>query len=223
MSGKIQGKNVILSLWDGAAYAPMGCATNVTIDVDTEIIPITTNDSGVWRTFKPRINEWGITCEGVTIIQGASLYLPLDTILEQIRMAGVNIEIEFTDPDAVTQTITGEVLITNTSIDSNYGDFSNFSFTAKGNGEFTIDAVSDPVASTNVMTIEFTGDGVTTSFADADLIGRTIHLAFIDHYEWKIITAGTPAAEEVKYTSGTGTMSFLTAPAYGVRIKFLYE
>lgn len=222
MAGKVEGKNVILSIYNGGSYVPVGCATNCTIQVDTELIPTTTNDSGVYRTFIPRFNEWEVTCDGVTILEGASNYLPLDTLTEQIRQSGIDLQVEFTDPDGTTKTFEGFAYIYTTNIDSLYGDFSNFSFSAKGSGAFTIDTVTSP-SYTGGMTIEFTGDGVTTAFSDADLINRTLHLGFVDHYEWKIVTAGSPSAEEIKFTTGSGQIDFATAPDSGVRIKLFYE
>lgn len=219
---KVQGKDVILSIYDGSSFIPVGCATNVTINVDTELLPVTTNNSGVWRSFIPRFNEWTFTCEGVTILAGSGKYLPLDTLTLQVRQSGINFQITFTDSDSNTNTFEGFAYIYNTSIDSQYGDFSNFSFSAKGSGAFTLDS-DPPTGISTGMTIEFNGDDVTTTFNDASLIGVTLHLAFVDHLEKQIITIGTPTGEQVKYNSGAGSVEFLTAPPTGVRIKLFYE
>jgi hypothetical protein len=224
MADWIHGKNVILSAYDTTDYFPFLCATNCSISVSSEIVPKSTITSGSYRENYARIQEWGLTLEGVSTIDGPNSVFR--TIMEAVRRTGLNIEMLFTDDAGAEKALRGHVLIEDTTINGDVNAFSDYSVSFIGNGPLEID--TDPLSTIygSVKTYDFTAAGGETSFSNALLIGHDdadVLLGFREGYEQEIIFSGTPGNRQLLYTEVSGTISWTGAAVAGEKFSILYQ
>lgn len=228
MAYLVRGSGMVIAAVKSADYRGFACAQNITFRCETELLETSTTSTGPYRTFRPvGFTTWSITLSGVTYLrdQSATKNFALETVTQQIRTDGYSIKITFTDEEGYVNTLTGFVYIPYTEITGGaQNPFSKWTVEFQGSGEFELNVSPEPICEI-VETYRYTATGGETSFVDATLISRTALLGFRNTDEFKVITAGTPGNQELKYDSTTGTISWTTEyPAeVGERFTFTYK
>jgi hypothetical protein len=205
----VLGENVILRALDedSGDYLPFLCSTTCSLQVTTELIDTTATTNGKYNAYLPTFTDASLSLSGITYIErdGTEGFTVFDTTTEQLRNSGLNIEMSFTDQQGRTRSIRMFVFITNTVINGDVEDFSDWELELQASGGYEIENFITPTTS-EVRTVEYLATGGETSFTDPDLVGRTIIEFNREAAGKQVITAGTPTDKQVKYTSGLGKM-----------------
>jgi hypothetical protein len=224
----IEGKNVLLRAKRGDEYVPFVCATSVDFTYDTELIAKTTVNSAGFRQYAARLGEWGLTLSTVTHIvspNSDNAYTVFDTMTEQARKTGMDIELIFQDNDGNLKTITGHVLIPHTGISSPVEGFSEDEIEFKGSGAFEINTelITPTVNNSQVYSKDYTAAGGETTITFSDLIGKEILNVQRDGIGKDVIAVGTPNDKQVKFLTASGTFSFSTELGLDEWVLILYK
>lgn len=231
MAYYVRGSGVIIEAIKSSAYRRFACAQSIIVTIETELLETSTPTTGVWKTFRAvGQNSWRVSLQGIHYLrdQAATKNFALETITEQIRQDGYDIKITFTDTEGYVNYISGSVLIPSTELSGGaINPFSKFSVEFQGTGELEINASLTPI-NEEVFTYYYDGTGGETDFTDASLIGVTPLLGFKGTDEYRVITTGSPAQQELLYNSATGNISWLiplNAPVDGIpeRVTFTYK
>lgn len=228
MAYLVQGSGMAIAAIKSADYRAFACVQQVILRVESDMFETSTTTTGPFRTYKySGLTKWSVTLNGVTYLrdQSTTKNFALETITQQIRNDGYDIKITFTDEEGYVNTITGRVVIPYTEISGGaQNPFSKWTVEMQGEGTLELNVSPEPICET-VETYRYTATGGETSFVDATLISRTALLGFRNTDEFKVITAGTPGNQELKYDASTGTISWTTGyPAdAGERFTFTYK
>lgn len=220
MADLVLGKKMVLSALrpgEEAAYYPFACAQEVGLRVSTEMLPSTHPESGAWEAVRPRRNSWALNLTGILFLRDLAnplKWMGPELILEQVRQTGQHLKIIWTDEGGYVRTFTGFAYIPESDITGIAGQISKWSCQWQGSGDFAIDVPPITIQGTN-MRKEFWpivgAVGAETFYQHTDLIGRTIQQVSFegigDHLE--IITSGSPTAQQVKYTTGSGRLDWI--------------
>jgi hypothetical protein len=205
----VLGENVILRALDETSgdYLPFLCSTTCSLQVTTELIDTTATTNGKYNAYRPTFTDATLSLSGITYIEheGIDGFTVFDTTTEQLRNSGLNIEMSFTDQQARTRSIRMFVYITDTIINGDVEDFSDYEIEFQASGGYEIENFITPTSS-EVGTVEYTATGGETSFTDPELVGRTIIEFTRAGIGKQVITAGTPNDMQAKYSSGLGKM-----------------
>lgn len=207
-----------------SGYYPFACLQEVSLSVSTEMIPTTTVDSGLYRTFEPRLSEWKLSASGVMILRDldASYNYALDSILQQVRREGYDIRLLWTDNGGYTRHIEGHVFIPESVFTGTAGQIGKFSIEMQGSGPLTIDGAIT-INPGNVQRLEVEAPGGTDFVQNAAWVGRSIKWIDRSDSACKLIYSGTPTGREVLYNSSTGRFTFSSTLNAGELITGLYE
>lgn len=233
MAYLVKGSGMVIAAVKSGDYRAFACAQSITLRVESDVLETSTTSTGPWRTHKPLgLNKWSVTLNGVTYLrdQAVTKNFILETITEQIRTDGYDIKITFTDSEGFANTLNGAVYIPYSEITGgSQNPFSKWTVEFIGNGAFALDVTPTPICEV-VEKYYYDAAGGETSFTDATLIARTPLLGFRGQLEFKVITAGSPGQQQLKYDSSTGTVSWdptnpALAPVDGVaeRFTFVYK
>jgi hypothetical protein len=226
MADIVLGKQYYLAAYIPAlsGYYPFACLQEVSLSVSTELIPTTTVDSGIYRTFEPRLSEWKISASGVLVLRDLidSYNFPLESILYQIRRDGYDIRLLWTDTSGYVRQIEGHVFIPESTFTGTAGQIGKWSIEMQGSGALTIDGAVT-INPGNVQRIEQEAAGGSNFIQNALWVGRSIKWIDREDSSCKIITAGTPTGREVLYDSSTGKFTFSSTLNAGELITGLYE
>lgn len=228
MAYLVQGSGMAIAAVKSADYRAFACVQQVILRVESDMYETSTTSTGPFRTYKySGLTKWSVTLNGVTYLrdQSTTKNFALETITQQIRNDGYEIKITFTDTEGFINTVTGRVVIPYTEITGGaQNPFSKWTVEMLGEGTLEINVSETPICKV-VDTYRYTATGGETSFNDATLIARTPVLGFRGTDEFNVITAGTPGNQELKYVSGTGTISWdADNPANaGERFTFTYK
>lgn len=211
MAAPVQGKDVVLLAYNQDGYYPFACAQELTLTVDTEQLPATSVNSGTYRRKKPGLSDWKVSLSGLTYLrdQNAVKYFVLDTLLQQIRLEGLQVQFVFTDGDGYSRTLSGHVTISSTQVGKTTGQLSKYSLEFEGDGAFDMDLPTPPSTSFDVKRYDYTATGAEMFFSDPVLIGRRIIGFFRESTPIVgVITSGTPGVKQVLYKSSSGRFEF---------------
>jgi hypothetical protein len=227
MADIVLGKQYILSAYVPAqsGYYPFACLQEVSLSVSTELIPTTTVDSGLYRTFEPRLSEWKLSASGVMILRDVvnTYNFSLDSILAQVRREGYDIRLLWMDTSGYTRQIEGHVFIPESVFTGTAGQIGKWSIEMQGSGPLTINgAITINPTSVNRFTFD-SHSGSSTYVQDASLVGRSIKWVDREDSAYEPITSGSPGPREVLYDSSTGRLTFPSIIGPNETISGLYE
>lgn len=211
----IEGKNVNVRAYYIDGWYPFACATKIDFQSDQEMIERTGPNSGQWKEFEGRLNEWGFTLESVTHIvpsPGIGTHLTVfHALQESIRREGLLLEMSFVDSAGNIKTIKGKCLIPSIGISASADGFSQDTITFKGTGAYNEGTIIEPTPENpeNIMPYDvlsgsfFGTDGQTSATVSA--LNGTKLIEVSRGYPLEIIYSGTPTESQVKVTTSTGT------------------
>lgn len=209
MSDVIQGKNVVLKIFNLDGYYALICAQTVSIKINVEQLPATAVNGGGARAFKPGKYTWTMDLSGVLAIAPGN-FNGFDMTTEQARLNGFDLLIRFTSNAGDTRDYFGHANPSSTEQTGTVGSMAKFSVTFQGTGAFSFVTPYPSINSNDVNAYYYFATGSEPNhFNDDTLKNRTILAVFRDR-PLKIKTSGTPGIQEVLYTAGTGVFTFDT-------------
>jgi hypothetical protein len=226
----VQGKDVEINILKLGDYVPYACATSIDYKRTREVLETSTVDSAGESEFEYGFGGWGVTINGVTHIvpMGATGFTVFEMLDRMNTKTPVDVELVFADPLGNIKTLTGRALVVDVGISAGSEGFSEDNLELQGTGVITIDTtLIDPVEiETETMKIEYTASGGEETITDSDLVGKTLTQILHVHRDVNAlepIDVGTPTDKQVKFISGTGTMSFASELLEGEFILILYK
>lgn len=138
MAGVVHGNDVLFLVNNGTSYVPFVCAKDLTLDVASSLISVVTVGDGHWEKFAHQSIGYTITLTGVAKFDNASVTV-FDLMQNQLQFVDVDYKMIFRDQESLNyRTIKGMALVERSSITGNYGQFSQTSFSLKGNGAYIV-------------------------------------------------------------------------------------
>jgi len=221
----VRGENVLLEFYDSGEWKPYACARSCSLTTSTELIETTVTGGGKNKHFTPTVNSFTGNCDGIVSLGNSgmlTLYnlrqMQLGHVLQRVRFTrtaedGVNVYVDTVD-----------FYITSIQDTSSFDNVSSFTIEMQGTGVLDQSIISPPIIITKVKRYEYTGTGGEISFTNTALINKDIISVVKDGLgQCGIITAGSPASKEVKYTTGTGQFTFAVEFEAGEQAYVLYQ
>lgn len=201
----VLGENCVVEFYDGGDWVPYACARSCSLSTVTELIEVSVQGSGKFKHFTPTVNSYTGTIEGVTHLDMPG-FLTLYN-LRQFQLGHVLQRVRFTRlaKDGVSYYIdTIDFFITNITDTSSFDNISTFTVDMQGSGVLSQTIIEPPPIITAVKRFEYTAVGGELGFDEALLYNKDIVAVHKDGIgNSKIVTSGSPASKEVKYTSET--------------------
>lgn len=162
----IQGKDAIL-YFEKEGYIPFACATEITIGIDTEDMPVRTIGDGNYKKSRYQTTGYNITLGGVIAFDDQK-ETSWDLLDNQLGYVHLNYRCTFTSSTGKIKSIQGQVKVTNSQISIRPGSIVTSNFTLTGNGKIFLFDGAVPC------------DGVVTNilFADLDNSDNQIAIAY---------------------------------------------
>lgn len=210
----IKGENAILYWKVDGFYRPIACMESCNVTTNTELSETSTVQTGIYRTYRGNRNTWTVSAQGLCSFDTNHPHVKL-RLLQQ-SMTAVPISFTATDDNDITETFSGNVLITTLPTDSAAGDFYTYSIEAVGTGEYIIsDIPIDPNECCQDAWEYYTANGTENfSITLAGLKGRTIAgRLYRDGIEYRPSGVdhdgtGIPAGKQFKFEIAIGKISF---------------
>ena len=147
MSYPVKGKDVVIEMRnDDLTYTPILCGEDCSFSRTPEFIPVTSTDSGLFREFMVRREEWSMSVNGLTKIENDTTLTFFYLLQTSVRRQLKTVRITFTDEDGDDKQIEGQIYIGQMDINGPEGDFAKASIEFKGSGAFTVSSVNNPVS-----------------------------------------------------------------------------
>jgi hypothetical protein len=221
----VRGENVLLEFYDSGEWKPYACARSCSLTTTTELIETTVTGGGKYKHFTPTVNSFTGNCDGIVSLGNLgmlTLYnlrqMQLGHVLQRVRFTrtaedGVNVYVDTVD-----------FYITSVQDTSSFDNVSSFTVEMQGTGVLDQSLITPPIIITKVKRFEYTGAGGEVSFTEATIINKDILSVVKDGLgQCGIITAGSPASKEVKYTTSTGGFEFAVEFEVGEQAYVLYQ
>lgn len=221
----VRGENVILYVYDDGQWKPIICGRSCSIVTNAETIETSISGSGIWRTYEYAGMTWEMSIDAAVKFDVTNTLALSDMRAKQISREKILCRYERTDESANVYVDEGYGLITSVSDSGELDSVASFNVTIKGTGPITMIFTPTPIDPTaKVKRYEYEATGGEASITSATLIGKDILDVVIDGIgRSKIITAGTPVDQEVKYTTGTGTITFAIPLDSEMQVYILYQ
>lgn len=208
----VKGSDFIGLINVSGIWTPQICSRSISLTINTEQIETSVSGNGLWATYAPTKNSFTGTIDGIVSLAEDDVLTLED--LQEMQMAQTIFQMQFkrTDLSGNVYVQLGYFFITSSQDTGSFDGIDTFSISLQGTGELK-----------KVHVLFYTETSIGTSFADAHLVNVTVIQVNREGRDYApIITAGSPVGSEVKYTAGTGTITFPTASAPGNEIFVVY-
>lgn len=211
MADAILGKNAVLEVKYEGVYYPVLCATDIRFTRSPEFIEKTGPNSGLFREYAIRIEEWSASASGLTKVENDASLSFFWMLQTSIRRIAQDIRITFDDLVDSIQ-ISGKAFIGNMDINGPVSGFSEATIELKGTGVIT----SAPVAPPIPPEIEIISDWWETvngqNYIDGPSTGETNGTQYtlestdeilevdVEGTQYDLISSGAPGNREAKFT-----------------------
>jgi len=190
---------------------PFACSTSCTFNVNVNQKEVTSQTSAWYREFKNDIASWTINCDGIITLDN---YGYLFLLQQQQNRTTIVVKFVIDNGANGLVIITGKCNLTSLSINGPWKDIATYSVSLQGTGAYgtsgtTINPSGVVVTGGGTTMKQYTAAGGETYITFTDLIGKTclyVSRGGVDVRD--IITSGTPSAEQVKWNSATGVLTF---------------
>lgn len=170
MAGVVHGNDVVFLVSNGAEYVPFVCAKDVTIETSTALVSIATIGDGSWDKYAFQSLGYSLTLTGVLKFDSANV-TAFDLIQHQIQGVDVDYKMIFKDQESNNiKTIKGRALVERSSLTGNYGQFSQTSFSLKGNGAYLFLNCDVTIGSLNITENEDDETIITMQDVEGDAV-----------------------------------------------------
>lgn len=221
----IKGENVVLEFYMGGVWKPYACARSCTLSIATELKETTVTGAGKFKHFTPTVNSFSVAFDGISSLNDAAVLNIYD--LRELQLNHVLCKARFyRTADNGSSYYVSEVdfYITNSEDTNPFDNISTFTLQGQGVGVPGQTLINPPTTTTTVRRYEYTGTGGEAQFTASLLINKSILAVHKDGIGFsKLITSGTPASKEAKYTAASGRIDFPIAFEPGEEAYVLYQ
>lgn len=193
MSDPVKGLLTVLQFMKAGEYRDFLCATDSSIDFETETKPVKTVGDGIYKRYVGQSIGYTVTLNGLIKLNTGDDPAAFDLLDYQLAMTGIEFRMIFEDEDGNIKVVFGEALIDKTTLAAPSDGFSNANFSFKGNGEPTI--LDSLVACDSAITV-----------ANVDATG----LPFLLVINIVTVTGSTPMRYEYSLDGGGRLISYIT-------------
>ena len=232
MKTVVQGKNVVMFIYDGGIWKLYACAKSCTLVVVTDFIETSVSGAGVWSTFKPTRNSFTGNITGIVNLEVVGMLSLGDLRQRQAEQVLLTMRYQRTSNEGNVYTEQADFYISSSQDDGSFDDVNVFSIGLRGTGPLTAVTAPTPITPpgcVGVSRYEYVGVGEESFFvADGtggtdDIRGKDILEANKDGEAFRIILSGTPVGKEVLYTSATGRFDWSIPWETGEQGYILYQ
>lgn len=219
MAEPVKGSNVLLQIYKDGDYQDFLCATECSIDFETESKSVKTIGDGVWKRYRPQSIGYTVNLTGLVRLDVADP-VSFDLLDYQMQFTDLTYRMTFEDDAANIKAIYGTGIVEKTSLSGNSDGFANSQFTIKGNGEPTVLDTLDVCALTvTAFTATFyaIGEGGENSYTLAVTVTGS---GTLDRIEYQIDggarqVAGYSAPYYITATSGSHSITVIPVCSNG--------
>lgn len=134
----ILGTDVVLQFYKEGSYEEFICATECSIEINTEVKDVRGPAGGKWRDVRGKRNSYSVSLSGL-IVLGEARPTTFWLIDNQVQWLDLPFRMVFTDPETMLiKIVAGNALIERSQLTSSSTSFANSSFDFTGNGALSI-------------------------------------------------------------------------------------
>lgn len=220
----IKGKNCVLFIYESGQWMPFACSTSISLNVETDFLETSGLNSGKNKEYMPVSN--GFTCEasGLVKLSPSSQLSLAELRAKQLSHTKIKCTYERVDIDNNVYSDLFFGYISSTNDEASFDGLNTFSITIKGTGELIQSFIPVQQGGGKVNRLQFTLTEGITSVIKTELINKDVLEVVRDGIgNSKLITSGSPASKECKYTSASGTLEWAIEAADGEECYVLYQ
>jgi predicted secreted protein len=234
MASVINGTNIVLYYFNptSSIAVPFGAATSCSFETSVDQVEVTSQTSAWFREYKSDVITWSVNCDGFVSLSDNYNY----AYLLQLVLDRTPITIKFSiDNDNGTGSgllgytiLTGLANITNVSLTGPVENTSTYSVSLQGTGGYSIDGVAVTqqginISSQIVKMYDYTATGGETTVNLPGAIGFSCFSVTRGGVEVQDINPVTLDAEDVRFNSTTGILTFGSSLSAGEHIRALFK
>jgi predicted secreted protein len=234
MASVINGTNIVLYYFNPATSiaVPFGAATSCSFETSVDQVEVTSQTSAWFREYKSDVITWSVNCDGFVSLSDNYNY----AYLLQLVLDRTPITIKFSiDNDNGTGSgllgytiLTGLANITNVSLTGPVENTSTYSVSLQGTGGYSIDGVAVTqqginISSQIVKMYDYTATGGETTINLPGAIGFSCFSVTRGGVEVQDINPVTLDAEDVRFNTTTGILTFGSSLSAGEHIRALFK
>lgn len=213
----VQGKNVVLFIYDGGVWKGYACCTSVSFSVVTDFIETSVSGSGKNATFLPTKNSFTGAADGVVAFDEDGKLTLADFRQRQLAHQSLLVRFQRTDDGGEVYTDECTVFISSSDDTGSIDSMATFSIGLRGTGGITqIFTPQPPTPGGGTIVKRYPQIGSSAPVEPGTTVLHIPLLAGKDIIEVvrdgighsDIILSGTPVNKEVKYTSAEGDFEF---------------
>lgn len=207
MTNVIQGRDVLLLIYNSTDYVPYLCSKDISISTTSSLVQITTVGDGKWKKFEEQDKEYSVTLSGVATFtptgQIGAAVNTFDLVTYQINGTQIRFKMIFTDEEnAHLKLIRGYFFIDSSNLAASVGQPLMTDFSFKGSGAYSM---FDCDVTFETITAVVTGNSVQVTIGGID---GTVS-------SWKYSLDG---ATEATTTSNPFTIGSLSTGAHSLTV-----
>jgi hypothetical protein len=207
MTNVIQGRDVLLLIYNSTDYVPYLCSKDVSISTSSSFVQVTTVGDGKWKKFEEQDREYSVTLSGVATFtptaQIGDAVNTFDLVTYQINGTQIRFKMIFIDEEHQNlKLIRGYFYIETSNLAASVGQPLMTDFSFKGSGAYTL---FDCDVTFETLTAIVTGNSVSVTIGGID---GTVS-------SWKYSLDG---ATEATTTSNPFTIGSLSTGAHSVTV-----
>lgn len=215
----VEGRNVILEISTGSAFAPIMCNASCKMNISTSELETTFEDDAAYRGFIP--DKHTITIDGSgPIVMGSSFTAAQATEMQLARTI-FNWKFQWTD-GTNTALYSGTGFFISMNIDGTVNQAATCDYTIKVSGQVAIDDTPPPGGDGSPAIWTYIATGGETTIGDPVLLNGLILDVERSGIGVEVITAGSPGGSQVKSVPVAGTLQFGTPLGAGEFINVLF-
>lgn len=135
MTGIVKGNDVIFLVNNGEDYVPFVCAKDLSIEILSNLVPVTTIGDGEWDRFGYQSFGYSVNLSGVVRFSAAD-FTVFDMVEQQMNALQIQAKIIFVDQeDNNRKLFKGYLLIERSTVTGNANAFALADFTLRGSGK----------------------------------------------------------------------------------------
>jgi predicted secreted protein len=231
MANKVQGKNIMLYYHESPSDTyPSGrdiafsCSTNCSFSVNVEQKEVTSQTSAWYREYKNDRATWTVNCDGLVTLDGYGYFFLL-----QQQQNRTQILVKFVidnGPDGLV-IISGNCNLISLQINAPYKDIATYSVGLQGSGAYDLTGTtinpSGVIIGGTVYSKQYVATGGETTITFTDMIGKACLYVSRGGIDVREIVSSTPTAEQVRWNSSTGVLTFGRALELDEFIRALFQ
>ncbi|MGN6436879.1 MAG: phage tail tube protein [Agriterribacter sp.] len=203
----VQGKDVLLKIYKGGTPNAVACNASCSLSFDTDIIEVTTYNSGAHKQWIPGKHTIVLNGSG-PIFLGEPVTIA-EAINWQLNRSLIEFDFELTDGTDVMR-IHGMGYFIKNNIDGTVGQAASCDYTIQVNGVVTFYSTNSEAGADDDRYWDYDATDNETTYADPEFEGATVVYIGREGVGVEMITTGVPNSSQVLFNSDNGSFTFGT-------------